>query len=211
MLPQYFNCNERFEIFLKCFCNILCYVGIYMFWKNGYKEIKSQRNCRMFGLVRKRETLSNEPECLYSIYTNTSGRRKLKLRVWLNIINKGCWGSCYVCVLIYESGATRVGNSACPSNRLSRAASTPAINAKPAFADACLPDWLLYLSRIHLHVHVHEVVLTFANIEIELWMNRHTRIHRTTSLRKRIETRRSFVHSAHNFKEHLVQRAYVLI
>ena len=26
MLPQYFNCNERLEIFLTCFCNILCYV-----------------------------------------------------------------------------------------------------------------------------------------------------------------------------------------
>ena len=28
MLRQYFNCNERLEIFLTCFCNILCYVGI---------------------------------------------------------------------------------------------------------------------------------------------------------------------------------------
>ena len=27
MLRQYFNCNEILEIFLKCFCNILCYVG----------------------------------------------------------------------------------------------------------------------------------------------------------------------------------------
>ena len=27
MLRQYFNCNERLEIFLTCFCNILCYVG----------------------------------------------------------------------------------------------------------------------------------------------------------------------------------------
>ena len=27
MLPQYFNCNERLEIFLTCFYNILCYVG----------------------------------------------------------------------------------------------------------------------------------------------------------------------------------------
>ena len=26
MLRQYFNCNERFEIFLTSFCNILCYV-----------------------------------------------------------------------------------------------------------------------------------------------------------------------------------------
>ena len=28
MLRQYFNCNEGLEIFLTCFCNILCYVGI---------------------------------------------------------------------------------------------------------------------------------------------------------------------------------------
>ena len=27
MLRQYFNCNERLEIFLTCFCDILCYVG----------------------------------------------------------------------------------------------------------------------------------------------------------------------------------------
>ena len=27
MLRQYFNCNEKLEIFLTCFCNILCYVG----------------------------------------------------------------------------------------------------------------------------------------------------------------------------------------
>ena len=27
MLLQYFNCNERLEIFLTCFCNILFYVG----------------------------------------------------------------------------------------------------------------------------------------------------------------------------------------
>ena len=27
MLRTYFNCNERLEIFLTCFCNILCYVG----------------------------------------------------------------------------------------------------------------------------------------------------------------------------------------
>ena len=27
MLRQYFICNERLEIFLTCFCNILCYVG----------------------------------------------------------------------------------------------------------------------------------------------------------------------------------------
>ena len=27
MLRPYFNCNERLEIFLTCFCNILCYVG----------------------------------------------------------------------------------------------------------------------------------------------------------------------------------------
>ena len=27
ILRQYFNCNERSEIFLTCFCNILCYVG----------------------------------------------------------------------------------------------------------------------------------------------------------------------------------------
>ena len=27
MLRQYFNCNERLEIFLTFFCNILCYVG----------------------------------------------------------------------------------------------------------------------------------------------------------------------------------------
>ena len=26
MLRQYFNCNKRLEIFLTCFCNILCYV-----------------------------------------------------------------------------------------------------------------------------------------------------------------------------------------
>ena len=26
ILRQFFNCNERLEIFLKCFCNILCYV-----------------------------------------------------------------------------------------------------------------------------------------------------------------------------------------
>ena len=26
ILRQYFNCNERLEIFLICFCNILCYV-----------------------------------------------------------------------------------------------------------------------------------------------------------------------------------------
>ena len=28
MLQQYFICNERLEIFLTCFCNILCYMGI---------------------------------------------------------------------------------------------------------------------------------------------------------------------------------------
>ena len=28
MLQQYFNCNEILEIFLKCFCNILCHVGM---------------------------------------------------------------------------------------------------------------------------------------------------------------------------------------
>ena len=27
ILRQYFSCNERLEIFLTCFCNILCYVG----------------------------------------------------------------------------------------------------------------------------------------------------------------------------------------
>ena len=27
ILWQYFNSNERLEIFLTCFCNILCYVG----------------------------------------------------------------------------------------------------------------------------------------------------------------------------------------
>ena len=27
MLREYFSCNERLEIFLTCFCNILCYVG----------------------------------------------------------------------------------------------------------------------------------------------------------------------------------------
>ena len=27
ILRQYFNCNERLEIFLTCFCNTLCYVG----------------------------------------------------------------------------------------------------------------------------------------------------------------------------------------
>ena len=26
VLRKYFNCNERLEIFLTCFCNILCYV-----------------------------------------------------------------------------------------------------------------------------------------------------------------------------------------
>ena len=29
MSRPYFNCNERLEIFLTCFCNILCYVGYY--------------------------------------------------------------------------------------------------------------------------------------------------------------------------------------
>ena len=28
MLRQYFNCNEKLEIFLICFCNILCYVSL---------------------------------------------------------------------------------------------------------------------------------------------------------------------------------------
>ena len=28
MLREYFSCNERLEIFLTCFCNILCYVGM---------------------------------------------------------------------------------------------------------------------------------------------------------------------------------------
>ena len=27
MLRQYFNCNERLEIFLTCLCDILCYLG----------------------------------------------------------------------------------------------------------------------------------------------------------------------------------------
>ena len=27
MLREYFSCNERLEIFLTYFCNILCYVG----------------------------------------------------------------------------------------------------------------------------------------------------------------------------------------
>ena len=29
MLRQYFSCNERLEIFLTCFCNIIYYVGGY--------------------------------------------------------------------------------------------------------------------------------------------------------------------------------------
>ena len=28
MLRQYFNYNERLEMFLTCFCDILCYVGM---------------------------------------------------------------------------------------------------------------------------------------------------------------------------------------
>ena len=28
-VPAHFNCNERLEIFLTRFCNILCYVGSY--------------------------------------------------------------------------------------------------------------------------------------------------------------------------------------
>ena len=32
MLREYFSCNEKSEIFLTCFCNILCYVGSIM-WK----------------------------------------------------------------------------------------------------------------------------------------------------------------------------------
>ena len=32
MLRQYFNCNKRLEIFLTCFCNILCYVGYYLLY-----------------------------------------------------------------------------------------------------------------------------------------------------------------------------------
>ena len=31
MLRKYFNCNERLELFLRCFCNIMCYVGRYLF------------------------------------------------------------------------------------------------------------------------------------------------------------------------------------
>ena len=32
MLRQYFNCNERLEMFLTCFCNILYYMGLYGCW-----------------------------------------------------------------------------------------------------------------------------------------------------------------------------------
>ena len=46
MLRQYFNCNERLEIFLTCFCNMLCYVGhvgpfIFIFSPLYYLYVKS--------------------------------------------------------------------------------------------------------------------------------------------------------------------------
>ena len=42
MLRQYFNCNERLEIFLICFCNILCYVGRFLENKYAKKKITFQ-------------------------------------------------------------------------------------------------------------------------------------------------------------------------
>ena len=41
LLRWYFNCNERLEIFLAFFCNILCYVGTY---KNNKKYQKNGNN-----------------------------------------------------------------------------------------------------------------------------------------------------------------------
>ena len=39
ILRQYFKCNERLEIFLTCFCNILCYVGrVLEIERVSYKE-----------------------------------------------------------------------------------------------------------------------------------------------------------------------------
>ena len=35
MLRQYFSCNERLVIFLTCFCNILCYVGLILVINNN--------------------------------------------------------------------------------------------------------------------------------------------------------------------------------
>ena len=43
MLPQYFNCNERLEIFLTYFGNILCYVGGV---KNQEEKKFVEGNCR---------------------------------------------------------------------------------------------------------------------------------------------------------------------
>ena len=36
---QYFNCNKRLEIFVICFCNILCYVG-----NSPHRELMKLRN-----------------------------------------------------------------------------------------------------------------------------------------------------------------------
>ena len=48
MLRQYFNCNERLEIFLTCFCNILFYVGrnTLYFGDSSVLEGKNYMNAR---------------------------------------------------------------------------------------------------------------------------------------------------------------------
>ena len=56
MLQEYFNCNERFKIFLTCFCNILCYVGIFVKIYLTYISITSKhislvKSCKYMSLI----------------------------------------------------------------------------------------------------------------------------------------------------------------
>ena len=43
MLRQYLNCNEILEIFLTSFCNILCYVGIFLWETHNMKNVTKNK------------------------------------------------------------------------------------------------------------------------------------------------------------------------
>ena len=52
MLRQYFNCNERLEIFLTCFCNTLCYVGDRIYYKRP-PDKKKRINAKLITTCQK--------------------------------------------------------------------------------------------------------------------------------------------------------------
>ena len=86
MLLQYFNCNKRLEIFLTCFCNILCYVGeFYNFSILFLNKNQMTLGSEILSLIRKRPyTISSSLVQTHILWhTNTSKA----LRLWRTCIS----------------------------------------------------------------------------------------------------------------------------